>query len=127
MFYILYKELIKNDIKNYNVVLKLYDEKNNSLYICLDKNILIKINKYSIYEEILDNLTFNNTFIIKDKTNYYMSIGNFINTDINQNIIKKIFFKNYDLQDKKYKKNYNLMKKYNRLTIMFWISTKIDF
>jgi hypothetical protein len=126
-FYDFYKNIIKVESKNYNIIIKFYNNDDDYLFIYLDKNTLIKIKNPKGYDEIKNSLSKNNSFIIKDNDNYYMSFGKQINSFINKDIIKKIFFNKIDLDNDNNRKNFNLITKFNKLTIIFWISTKINF
>lgn len=128
-FYKLYKKLTLNDIDGYNIVLKMYSSEDNNKfqYIYMNKHKLIKINNYDEYENILNNLINNNKFVLNNDNNYYISIGDYNIFDLTPENIKTIFFNKEDLKNKIYKKNYKQFKKYNKIVIIYWISTKICF
>ena len=120
-----YKNIINNDHNGYNIFLKLSDDFGAEKYICMKKNTLIKINKPDDYKLLNEIIQKEKIFLLSDKKKYYVSIGDYLISNINKNQIKNIFFNKLDISDPKIASNYELFCKYNKITIIYWISTKI--
>ncbi len=121
-----YKKINMND-NQVNIVLKLYDNKDNEKFIIMKDNKLIKINKLDDYK-ILDSLILKEKiFMMVDKNNYFICYGDSYTSEINSNQIKNIFFNKLDINDQKNKSNFDLFNKFNHLSIFYWISTKVDY
>lgn len=120
-----YKNIITNDFNGHNILLKLSDDFANEKYIYMKKNTLIKITKSDDYQLLYDIISKEKVFLLCDKSKFYVCIGDIFTSDINKNQIKNIFFNKLDINDPKIASNYELFCKYNKLTIIYWISTKI--
>jgi len=120
-----YKNIISNDFNGYNIVLKLNDDFSNEKYIYMKKNTLIKINKTEDYNLLSKIINKDKIFLFYEKNKFYICIGDTFSSNINKNQIKNIFFNKLDLSDPKILSNYELFCKFNKLTIIYWISTKI--
>lgn len=120
-----YKNIISNDFNGYNIVLKLTDDFSNEKYIYMKKNTLIKISKNDDYQLLSNIINKDKIFLFCEKNKFYVCIGDAFSSNINKNQIKNIFFNKLDLSDPKILSNYELFCKFNKLTIIYWISTKI--
>ena len=120
-----YKNIIYNDHNGYNIFLKLSDDFGAEKYICMKKNTLIKINKPDDYKLLNEIIQKEKIFLLSDKKKYYVAKGDYLISNINKNQIKNIFFNKLDISDPKISSNYELFCKYNKITIIYWISTKI--
>ncbi len=120
-----YKNIINNDFNGYNIFLKLSDDFGNEKFICMKKNTLIKINKPDDYKLLNEIIQKEKIFLLCDKKKYYVAYGDYLISSINKNQIKNIFFNKLDITDTKISANYELFCKYNKITIIYWICTKI--
>ena len=125
-FYNFYKDNINNKIK-FNILLKFYsdDKLNEYNYILVKKNNLIKIKNNIEYDKIFYYFYKNNKiFLLKNNNEeeYYILNGDYINKKINSEEIKQIFFTNKNNNDN----NYNMLKKYNNIQIIFFTCVKIN-
>lgn len=120
-----YKNIINNDHNGYNIFLKLSDDFGSEKYICMKKNTLIKISKPDDYKLLNEIIQKEKIFLLCDKKKYYVSTGDYLTSNINKNQIKNIFFNKLDISDPKIANNYELFCKFNKITIIYWISTKI--
>ncbi len=120
-----YKNIINNDFNGYNIFLKLSDDFGSEKFICMKKNTLIKINKSNDYKLLNEIIQKEKIFLLCDKKKYYVSMGDYLISNINKNQIKNIFFNKLDISDPKIASNYELFCKYNKITIIYWICTKI--
>lgn len=129
-FYIFYKKYSNSKIK-FNILLKFYNPYDYQ-YIYMNDNNLTKIISNTDYDVITNLIeTNNNIFLIQSKETLrnnksinfnYISHGDYIDCKINKKELKNIFFSNTD----KSNKNYQLLSKFNNLTIFFYISTLIS-
>ena len=90
-----------------------------------EKNTLIKINKPDDYKLLNEIIQKEKIFLLCDKKKYYVANGDYLISSINKNQIKNIFFNKLDISDPKIASNYELFCKYNKITIIYWICTKI--
>lgn len=127
----LYKNYIQLNPLNtvgYNFCLKLYNQYNsrskkymysnyeNSEYLYLSNETIIKVKNIKPFSYIERRLEVNNLFIMKKDDNIVLSYGSFINVDINPELINNFFYNSNDYQQ--IKKYY----KYNKMKIMYWTS-----
>jgi len=91
----------------------------------MKKNTLIKINQTEDYNLLSKIINKDKIFLFYEKNKFYICIGDTFSSNINKNQIKNIFFNKLDLSDPKILSNYELFCKFNKLTIIYWISTKI--
>lgn len=121
-----YKNIISNDFNGYNIVLKLSDDFSNEKFIYMKKNTLIKISKPDDYILLSDILTREKIFLFCDNKKFFICLGDTFSSNINKSQIKSLFFNKLDISDSKISSNYELFCKFNKLTIIYWISTKIS-
>lgn len=121
-FFKLYKNTNKKIKNKYNFLLKFYSNNYNYQYIYIKDNNLIKIINNNEYDDICDLLNKNNVFIIKDNknNNHYLCYGESINCDLYIEELNTLFTKNNDID-----KNLILLNKFDKVNIIFWISTII--
>ena len=127
----LYKKYIQLkpvDILGYNFCLKLYNQYNtvhkkniyniyeNTEYLYLSNDTIIKIKKIKPFLYIERRLEINNLFIMKNDNNVILSYGSFINIDINPELINNFFYNSNDFSQ------INKYYKYNKMKIMYWTS-----
>ncbi len=121
-----YKNIANNDHFGYNILLKLSDDFNSEKYIYMKKNTLIKINKSDDYKLLNEIIQKEKIFLFGDKKKYHICMGDCLISNINKNQIKNIFFNKLDISDPKIASNYELFCKYNKISIIYWVSTKIS-
>jgi hypothetical protein len=133
-FTTLYKKYIQMNPVNtmgYNFCIKLYNKYNtmqrenaydiydmfeNTEYLHLSNETIVKIKNTKPYEYIERRLGINNLFIMKKDNNIVLSYGSFITCDIEPELINKFFSNSTDYsQIKKYYK-------YNKMKIIYWTS-----
>ena len=121
-----YKNIITMDNNGYNILLKLSDDFGSEKYIYMKRNTLIKITKPDDYKLLNNIILKEKIFLICEKNKFFVSVGDIISSSINKNQIKNIFFNKLDINDPKIASNYELFCKYNKISIIYWISTKIS-
>ena len=121
-FNIYHKKNLNNKIDS-NILLKFYND-DEYIYIFVNNNNLIKIinnDEYDCVTNLIENK--NNIFLIQENKNInFITHGGYIECDINKEKIKKIFFNN----SKKINENFNLLIKFCKLKIFFYVSTQIE-
>ena len=121
-----YKNIVTNDFNGYNILLKLSDDFSSEKYIYMKKNTLIKITKQDDYKLLNNIMLKEKIFLLCEKNKFFVCIGDMFSSNINKNQIKNIFFNKLDINDPKIASNYELFCKYNKISIIYWISTKIS-
>lgn len=124
-FYIFHKKYLQKD-RNYNILLKLYNNDNDYMYIFIDNYKMIKIVKYIEYNNIC-NIIENKggIFLIKDHNKYYITHGGYVkeNNDLSHEQIINIFFNNNVNENDK---NYKILNNFHKIKIYYFICTLID-
>lgn len=121
-----YKNIITLDNNGYNILLKLSDDFGSEKYIYMKRNTLIKITKPDDYKLLNNIMLKEKIFLLCEKNKFFICVGDIISSSINKNQIKNIFFNKLDINDPKIASNYELFCKYNKISIIYWISTKIS-
>jgi hypothetical protein len=121
-----YKNIVTNDFNGYNILLKLSDDFSSEKYIYMKKNTLIKITKQDDYKLLNNIMLKEKIFLLCEKNKFFVCMGDIFTSNINKNQIKNIFFNKLDITDPKIASNYELFCKYNKISIIYWISTKIS-
>jgi hypothetical protein len=115
-----------NNKNEYNILLKFYSKigLNEYNYILVKKNNLIKIKHNEDYDKICNCIYIKNKiFLLKNSSNdHFIFNGDYIKQNIDSQQIKKIFFPNKNYDDY----NYNMLKKYNYIQIIFFVCVKIN-
>jgi hypothetical protein len=137
-----YKNIVSNSKKynGYNILIKLSnntdisDDSSSSInninkdnYIIMKKNTLIKIKNNITHKNIDNILSKDKIFLIKENNNYYVTFGNKLESDINNNQIKNIFFNKTNMNDQKIIKNYEFFCKFKKISFIYWIAIPINF
>lgn len=121
----LYKTIISKKIIGYNICLKFFNS-NDILFIYMKNYKLIKIKNNKNLKLILENIQKNKIFILKKKNNYLLSYGKFLTINNNDDIINLFFKKNLINNNIKDNQNYEIISKFDYITIFYWISSPID-
>lgn len=121
-----YKNIITNDNNGYNILLKLSDDFASEKYIYMKRNTLIKITKPDDYKLLNNIMLKEKIFLLCEKNKFFICVSDIISSNINKNQIKNIFFNKLDISDPKIASNYELFCKYNKISIIYWVSTKIS-
>ncbi len=136
-----YKNIVSNSKKynGYNILIKLSNntdisDSSSSInnidkenYIIMKKNTLIKIKNNITHKNIDNILSKDKIFLIKENNNYYVAFGNKLESDINNNQIKNIFFNKTNMNDQKIIKNYEFFCKFKKISFIYWIAIPITF
>ena len=128
-FNIFYKNLCKDKENNdYNIILKLYsDNSKNHQFIIMKKNTLLKIKNDKIYKEILKQIQSKNIFLFQNLNDYYISSGNYYDSNITNEQIKNIFFDRVPMNIEKNILNLKKFSNFNKITIIYWNTAEIFF
>ena len=92
----------------------------------MKRNTLIKITKPDDYKLLNNIMLKEKIFLLCEKNKFFVCVSDIISSSINKNQIKNIFFNKLDINDPKIASNYELFCKYNKISIIYWISTKIS-
>ena len=130
-FYLFHKNNINHtNFNKNNILLKFFNQDDNKyIYLYVKQSEMIKIIYYEEFDNICKMIEKNNgIFILNDgteKNKYFIGYGHFIQSDLNLNNLKNIFFhniKNYELD-----KNYKLFCEFNLIKIYFYVCNEIIF
>lgn len=115
-----------NKSNNTNILMLFYNDNENTQYIYINKNKMIKILYSEEYENIANMIEKNNgPFMLEDvNNNYIMCYGGYVCTQLNLNDIKKVFFSN--ISNYSTNKNYLLLKEFKFIKIYFYTCNQFE-